>query len=185
MSESLDNSAGLCAASVLRPLGIDELADVRYLHELSVKRLAASHLSDREVAAFTGYLRSSEYSERMAPIAMAGMLTGAYVDSALAGTAGWQPANDGGDVARLLAVFVSPHYAGVGLAPRVVRHVEAEALKAGYRSFAIRTPVGSVGFFLSLGYDIASSGAWPIGPDVSLPVSFMRKAGAERIAHGL
>jgi GNAT superfamily N-acetyltransferase len=175
MTGSVDSFMGLGAAAVLRPIGIDELADVRYLHELSVKRLAASHLSEGEVAAFIDYLRSADYTDRLAAIAAAGKLTGACLGGALAGTVGWQPANDGGDVARLVAVFVSPLYSGMGLARRLVLHGEAEASRAGFRTFAIRSPVGSAGFFIGLGYDIASSGAWPIGSGVSLPVSFMRK----------
>ena len=90
MTQSLDSPKSLDAAASLRPISIDELADVRYLHELSVKRLAASHLSEREVAAFVAYLRSAEYTDRLTPIAAAGKLTGAYLDGALAGTAGWQ-----------------------------------------------------------------------------------------------
>jgi GNAT superfamily N-acetyltransferase len=175
MTGSLDSSRGLAAGVALRLAAIDELADIRYLHELSVKRLAASHLSEREVAAFIAYIRSSEYTDRLALIAAAGRLTGAYLNGALAGTAGWQPANDGGDVARLVAVFVSPLYAGIGLARRLVQHTENEASKAGFRTFAIRTPVGAVGCFIALGYAVASSGAWQIGSGISLPVSFMRK----------
>lgn len=177
MSEpaSTDLDSPLLAAVQLRPVTIDELSNVRHLHALAIRRLAASHLSEAEIEAFTQHVYSEAYSARLSDVVYAKRLTAALLAGELVATAGWIPANDAGAVARLMAVFVSPLYAGQGIARRIVTAVEDDARQAGFAAFTIRSPVGATGFFGVLGYEVASHGVWPLTRETALPVAFMRK----------
>ncbi len=158
-----------------RAVTVDELSDVRYLHALSVKRLTASHLSEAEVAAFSSHVYSPSYASRLGDVASAGRLLGVFIEGELVATAGWIPANDAGAVARLMAIFVSPLYAGLGLGRLIVEAAESKACQAGFNAFTVRVPVNAIDFFTSLGYQTASNGVWSLGNGVDLPVAFMRR----------
>ena len=163
------------SAARLRALAIDDLATVRFLHTLAIRRLAVSHLSEEEMNAFVSYVGSIEYTDRLAAQTKAGRLVGAILLDEIVATAGWMPANDSGATARLSAVFVSPLFALHGLGRLVVGAVEAQAMQAGYKAFSIRAPIGAVGFFERLGYDVASHGVWTLPGQQPLPVGFLRK----------
>ena len=162
-------------AARLRPVTIDELASVRYLQIMAIRRLAVSHLAESELAAFCAYINSDPYSDRLADQVRTGRLLCATLMDEIVATAGWIPASDSGANARLMAVFVSPLYALQGLGKLVVGAAEAHAIKAGFRVFTIRAPIGSTAFFARLGYDVASHGVWTVQPDYPMPVGFMRK----------
>lgn len=163
-------------AVVVAPVDIDHMSDVRHLHALSARRLAAGMLSEAEIVAFAQHLYSEAYSARLADIVQSKRLLGARLPDMLVGTAGWTPANDAGSVARLVGVFISPLYAGMGLGRLLIEAVEAEARLAGFANFTIRAPLGASGFFAHLGYEVASHGVWPLDREVALPVAFMRKS---------
>lgn len=162
-------------AARLRPLTIDELSSVRYLHAVSIKRLAASHLSEAELVAFCAYVNSDAYTERLAEQVRNDRLIGAILMDELVATAAWSPANDSGGVARLMAVCVSPLYALNGLGRLVVAAAETEARKAGFQVFTTRAPIGAIEFFARLGYEVASHGVWTLPSGEPIPVGFMRK----------
>lgn len=167
--------ADLATAGDLRAVVIDELSDVRYIHAGALRAQAAEQLSQDEIDAFVGYVYSEAYTERLAEMVRARRLLGITVDGKLTSTAGWTPANDSGATARLMAVFVGPLFTGVGLGRRVALAAEADAAQAGFRAASVRTPIGAVGFFQRLGYDVSSYGVWTLKPDCALPVGFMRK----------
>lgn len=164
----------------IAPVEIDHMSDVRYLHVLSARRLAAGMLSEGEITAFASHLKSEPYSARLAEIVQAKRLMAARLGNALAGTAGWIPANDAGAVARLVGVFVSPLYARLGIGRLLVETVEGHARQAGFGVFTIRAPLGASGFFANLGYEVASHGVWPLDRDTAVPVAFMRKTDPPR-----
>ena len=151
------------------------MSELRHLHALSARRLAAGMLSESEIIAFANHIYSEAYSARIAEIVRVRRLLAARLDGALVGTAGWTPANDAGSVARLIGVFVSPLYARLGIGRRLVEAVEAEAHQAGFAVYTIRAPLGAAEFFARLGYDVASHGVWPLDREAALPVAFMRK----------
>lgn len=151
------------------------MSDLRHLHALSARRLAAGMLSDFEIEAFAAHIYSDSYSMRLSEVVRARRLLGARLDGALVATAGWTPANDAGAVARLLGVFVSPLYARQGIGRMLVEMVETQALQAGFAVCTVRAPLGASDFFAALGYDVASHGVWPLDREAALPVAFMRK----------
>ena len=173
-SSEADPGANFAAAVELRPVTIDTMSAVRHLQATSAKRLAAGYLSDAEISAFTDYIYGQVYSARMADVCTAGRLFGAWLDETIIATGGWVIANDDQSIARLVGVFVSPLYVGIGLGRVMVEAVEAQATQAGYSAFTVRVPVGAAGFFTRLGYEPASYGVWPLTRDIALPVAFMR-----------
>ena len=168
-------ASDLARAIEIGPAEIDNMSELRHLHALSARRLAAGMFSEAEIASFASYIYSEAYSARIADIVRVRRLLAARLDGALIGTAGWTPANDAGAVARLMGVFISPLYARLGVGRRLVAAVEAEAHQAGFAVFTIRAPLGAAEFFTRLGYDVASHGVWPLDRDAALPVAFMRK----------
>lgn len=154
---------------------IDAMSTVRHLHASSAKRLAAGMLSEAEIQAFVAHIYSPEYSARLTEIAAAGRLFEARLGDETVATAGWIPANDAGNVARLIGVFVSPLYARLGIGRRLVATAEEHARRAGFSTFTIRAPLGASEFFERQGYGIASHGVWPLTRDTALPVAFLRK----------
>lgn len=155
---------------------IDEMSSLRHLHALSARRLAAGLLSEVEIEAFAEHVYSDGYVQRMAHAVRSGRMTGARLSDALVATAGWVPADDAGNVARLIGVFVSPLFAGKGLGRMVVERAEADARMAGFTVLTIRAPLSAEGFFHKLGYEPASHGVWPLTRETAMPVAFMRKA---------
>lgn len=162
-------------------VNIDEMSTLRHLHASSARKLAAGMLSDVEIEAFADYLYSDTYAARITQAVQAGRLVGARLSDTLAATAGWVPANDAGNVARLVGVFVSPLFSGHGLGRLVVERIEADARLAGFETFSIRAPLGAAGFFEHLGYAAASYGVWPLTRDCALPVAFLRKSEARLV----
>lgn len=167
--------ADFATVADLRAVEIDELSDVRYIHAGALRAQAAEQLSQAEIEAFVSYVYSEAYTDRLAEMVRARRLFGVTVDGKLTCTAGWTPANDSGATARLMAVFVAPMFAGVGLGRRLTLAAEADAAQAGFRAVSVRTPVGAVGFFQRLGYGVSSYGVWTLKPECALPVGFMRK----------
>ena len=169
------------AAATVDLVNIDEMATVRHLHASSARKLAAGMLSELEIEAFAEYVYSDAYAARIAQTVQAGRLVAARLSNMLVATAGWIPANDSGNVARLVGVFVSPLFAGKGIGRLVVERIEAQARLGGFQTFAIRAPLGASGFFEHLGYSAASHGVWPLTRETALPVAFLRKSEARLV----
>ncbi|MGE0627677.1 MAG: GNAT family N-acetyltransferase [Hyphomicrobiaceae bacterium] len=170
-------SGSLVEAVILRPATIDDFSDIRYVQTESVRRIAARMLSEDETAAFVALVCSQSYAGRLVDLVRAGRLTVAVMGEAgsIVGTAGWVPANDSGAVARLVAMFVGPQFARQGIGRRLFHAVEAQSSRAGFSGLTVRSPIGATGFFLKLGFEVASHGVWGVGPDVNVPVAFMRR----------
>ncbi len=88
----------------IRRIGIDDHADVRYLHIRAMTEQSFGALSDAEMAAFVAFVNSPDYSDHI----LAENMYGAFVDGQLVGTAAWQFNGDDGRVARISSVFVHP-----------------------------------------------------------------------------
>jgi GNAT superfamily N-acetyltransferase len=170
-----DKDCTLISAADVRPIGIDDLSTVRYIHAAALRTPAASRLSETEIAAFAAYVYSDAYTGLLVEAARAKRLLGATVGEDLVGTAGWSPADDRGAVARLICVFVLPLFAGCGLGRLLALAAEDQARRAGFRCFTVRATLNASGFFTQLGYEVSSRGVWALGPGQSLPVTFLRK----------
>ena len=168
-------SAGSASAAELRPIGLDDLASVRYIHASSFRMLAAQHYSPEDIDAFTGYVYGVSYTDALAAALQREQLYGAWLEGELVGTAGWASADDGRPIARLRFIFVRPLFTGMGLGRRLVRAAEDRAREASFHTFAVYATVNAVGFFTRLGYEIASSGVHPLSSACALRMAVMQK----------
>jgi GNAT superfamily N-acetyltransferase len=164
-------SVALSDRILIRPVGVDDWANVRYVHSSAFRLLSASFCTPNEIDAFTAFVRSEAYAERL----MWENLHAAWLDDELVGTAGWIPADDSGTQARITSVFVRPLFTGAGIGRRLVRDAEARALAAGFERFSTRATLNSVAFFEKLGYDVTSYGVHAVAGHQTLPVTYMRK----------
>ena len=155
----------------LAPIGIDDWANVRYVHSLAFERLASPYLDPNDIEIFRARLAIPDYTDEL----MQENLFGAWVENELAGTAGWRPADDNGVTARITSVFVLPVFAGLGIGSQLLADAEARAEQAGFKSFAVRATPNAVGFFETFGYEISSHGIRSVSPNQDLPITFMRK----------
>lgn len=158
--------------TTIRRIGIDDYANVRYLHAKAMTSQSADALSDAEVVAFVAFVRSPAYSDML----MAEDIYGAFIDGQLIGTAAWHVSGDDGQVARISSVFVHPLFARHGLGRRLLTEVEARAGQSGFDQLGTSATINAVPFFERLGYLVASRGVKQFGPDCSLPVAFLRKS---------
>jgi GNAT superfamily N-acetyltransferase len=168
-------SAGPASAAEIRPIGIDDLSRVRYIHASSFRMLAAQHYSPDDVDAFTEYVYGMAYTDALAAALHREQLYGGWLEDELVGTAGWSSADDGGSMARIRYIFVRPLFTGMGLGRRLVLAAEDLARQARLRTFTVYATVNAVGFFTRLGYEVASPGVRPLSSACALPVAVMQK----------
>ena len=169
------NDLSLADAAEIQSVGIDDLSSVRYIHATSLRMLAASQLTEAEIAAVADYVYAGAYSRALAEAVRSKQMIGAWIGPDLVGTAGWSPADDSGATARIWGVSVLPLFRRAGLGHRLVTGAENDARRAGFSAFALRSTSNATGFFAQLGYEISSHGVWALTPEVSLPVAFLRK----------
>jgi putative acetyltransferase len=156
----------------IRRIGIDDHAEVRYLHVRSLTEQTFGALSEAEVAAFAAFVNSPAYSDHI----LAEDMYGAFVDGQLVATAGWQFSGDDGRVARIASVFVHPWFSGLGIGRHVLHAVEARVLQSGFTQLGTSATINAVPFFVKVGYRESSRGVRTFAPDCSLPVAFLRKS---------
>jgi GNAT superfamily N-acetyltransferase len=172
-SRVLSPTEGFAAAADIRLVGIDDLSTVRYIHATAMRAHAGSAMSEDEVAAYRAMIYTQSYCENL----LRQQLNGAWIDTEMVGTAGWAVNDDAGSTARIQSMFVNPLFGGVGLGTRLLLVAEQSARQAGFDTFSVRATPNSVGFFERNGYVVTSHGVRTIGPNVALPVAFMRKDG--------
>jgi GNAT superfamily N-acetyltransferase len=156
----------------IRRIGIDDHANVRYLHIKSMHAQSIDALSEAEIAAFVAFVNSPAYSDCL----VAEDVFGAFVDGQLVGTAAWHVNGDDGRTARISSVFVDPMFARLGIGRLLLAEVEARATQSGFNQLGIAATINAVPFFEKLGYREASRGVKALGPECSLPVAFLRKS---------
>ena len=161
----------------IRPVGMDDWANVRYVHATAFRVLAGSDCEPAEADAFAAYVRSQDYADRL----QTENLYAGWLDGELVGTAGWTPTDDSGVLARITSVFVRPLFTRMGIGRRLALNAEARARTAGFERFSARATLNAVGFFEKLGYDVTSHGIHIIATEQGMPVTYMRKH--EPVAH--
>src|SRR5688572_18018312 len=98
-------------AVAIRRVGLDDHADVRYLHARAMRAQCGDALTEAELTAFVGFVESPAYSDLL----LAEEVHGAFVDGQLVGTASWLANADDGETARICSVLVHPMLARLGI----------------------------------------------------------------------
>lgn len=181
-STQQQSPTSLVQMAKVRAVVVDELSSVRHLHVAAVRQLAAAHLSEGEAEALAAYMRSELHTERLIEAVRNGRLLAVDLMGTLAATAGWLAATDASATARIFALAVSPLYARQGLARLVLAAAEADAQRAGFTTFTVRTPVGGIGFLERMRYSVTSHGVWPLPGNQAVPVGFLRKVAGKSAA---
>jgi GNAT superfamily N-acetyltransferase len=153
-AEPSDEGSRAAELVQLRPVGIDDWSDVRYVHGTSFRTIVGPRASPRSVEAFMSSLDTPAYVDEL----RGADLTGAWLDGQLAGTAGWRPLDSRGRVARIEGLFVQPLFTFMGLGSLLLAHAEARARRAGYASITALACAPSVPFFMRAGYDVYAQG---------------------------
>ncbi len=174
----MESHRGFANAVELRPLAVDDMASIRYLHTLSLKCLTG--LSDDEVETLTAEIQSPEYTDRL----MTGRLLTAWLGGELVGSAGWAMSARDEQAAEIGAVFVHPLFVRCGIGRRLVRAVEAEARGLGFRTFTAPVTPDAALFFERLGYRMSSRKRGQGAKRSALPLAVARRidrAGVRRV----
>jgi GNAT superfamily N-acetyltransferase len=170
MCMSFPESAGQ-SLFAMRRIGLDDHADVRYLHVQSMRAQCGDALSDAELAAFLAFVDSPDYSD----VLRAEEVHGAYFEDRLVGTASWLANSDDGRTARIASVFVHPMFTRLGVGRHLLAEVERRARQSGFDQLGASVTINAVPFFEHQGYAEASRGVKAFGPACWLPVAFLRK----------
>lgn len=155
----------------IKPIDVDHLSLVRYVHATALRLQGLEHFTEDEIELFCDAVYEPHYTREL----LQQDLIGAWIGGELVGTAGWYASEDG-CAARIVSVFVRPPFTRLGLGERLLREVEARARNAGFGVFSLRAGGNSVPFFQRLGYTITSLGLANVAIERGIPVTFMRKA---------
>ncbi len=158
---------------VLKPVTLDDLASVRYVHGASFSFLSGPQHSEEEVQAQIDTINSKQYVDQI----LANNTYCAWIGDEIVGTAGWCPADDSGHTARINLVCVRPLFHNMGIGRLLIRDAENRAKNAGFFDFSVRSNINAVSFYQRHGYSISSHGIMHTRMKIDLPVAFMRKYG--------
>ncbi len=171
MSERVRSDKLFLADVSLRPVTIDDIPAIRYVHAASTRACAAQFLGENEIEKLAATINQEDYIHTLAK----GSLTAAWVGPEIVGTVGWVPTPTAPSVARLQMLFVWPMFAGAGIGRLLVSHAEACAHNAGYRSVRARTTAHDAVFFKRLGYAVTAQSALRTASGGRVPIAYMRK----------
>lgn len=148
------------------------MAEVRALHALAFRLLAAGHHTPAQIAAHEALIAAPAYAEDVARSHL--ILAREDATGRPVGTAGWLAMEDRPATARIRKVFVHPDMARRGLASALVRAVEQAAEAAGYPHLYVRANINAVPLYEKLGYRPEARGSMPAGGE-ALPVVYMSR----------
>ena len=165
----MESHRGFANVVSVRPLTIDDMSAVRYMHTLSLKCLTG--LSEDEIETLTAEIQSPQYTDKL----MTGRMLLAFLHGELVGSAGWSMDADDSEAAAVSAVFVHPLFTRCGIGRRLVRDVEAEARGLGFTTFKAAVTPDAAGFFGRLGYKISPRRRMASGTRSALPLALARR----------
>lgn len=171
MSQRLCNHKTFLSGISFRPVSIDDIAAIRYVHAEATRVCASQYLGSDDIEAMASAINSEEYIHNL----VAGGLTGAWIGSEIVGTIGWKAAGAAPKAARLHMLFVWPLFARAGVGRLLVSHAEAQAYTAGFRSIRARTAAHQAPFFTRLGYAATAQSALRISSGGRVPIVYLRK----------
>lgn len=157
--------------TVLHAYTAADLAEVRQLHALAFRVLAAGHHDAAQIAAHEDLIAAPAYA---VDLARSNLILARHDDGGLIATAGWLALEDRPYTARIRKVFVHPAWARRGLARALVQAAEQVAARAGYPNLYVRANVNAVPLYVALGYRTEAHGIMPAGR-AELPVVYMTK----------
>ena len=155
----------------VRPIGLDNLSELRHLHSQSYRSFLGPDLSQDKLDALLEFVRTPSYLDLI-------LLTeclGAWIDSRLCATGSWMPGGASRSGAKLAGLCVDPLFTGLGLGTRMVHELEVRGRRAGFAVMSLRAPPSTAPFFERQGYVASSRGVWSTACGVSVPVMHMRK----------
>ena len=161
--------ASLDERLTLRPIGVDDFSDLRYLHATSLRGQTLDVLSDEELAAFVRLVYSPAYTSLL----LKEDVYGAWLDGELTGTVSWHAAGNNGSTASIGGIFVRHPRLGIGR--RLLAEAEARAQQSGFERLSACATANAVPFFLRFGYEKVSRGVRSLSFDCVLPVTFVKK----------
>ena len=153
----------------LRPIGLDDFADIRSLHATTVRAHTLGALSEEEVTSFVKLVGSPDYSTLL----LREELYGGWIDGELVGTVSWHAGGSTGATATISGIFV--RHIGLGIGRRLLAEAETRAHRSGFDLLSAGTTANAVPFFQRLGYEKVSRGVRTLTHDCRLPVTFLRK----------
>ncbi len=165
-SKPITGGLKLARAVSVRPATLDDLSSIRYLHATAFRLQTDDYFTSEEIE----HVRELVYSPAYADAVVAAHLSTAWIDSELAGTAGWTPAPSRQGMALIRFVFVRPPFTRIGVARRLVAEAEQSAREKGLQRLAVDAPANVVSFFTRLGYRPATLPTKTTIGDLGLPV---------------
>jgi GNAT superfamily N-acetyltransferase len=169
--EPRDSGSRLPDLLRIRPIGIDDWSNVRYVHGNAFRTILGPHLTPETISSFLAALDDPGYVDRLRDCD----LIGAWLDGELVGTAGWRRVDDRAGVATIEGLFVRPMFAFMGIGSALLAHAESRARDAGCVAFTATVAPVSVPFMLRFGYGIAAHGADLPEAPFDEPMFLMRK----------
>ena len=145
---------------VVRPVGLDDLAQARQLLIAAFVRLTMPHLPSDDAERCLKQLKATAFLDTLRGQA----LQAAWLHGMMVAVGGWMPASTNGGIARLVSVGVDPMFAGMGIGRHLVGRIEESACRAGFAEITVCASKCDVTFYDGLGYaSIASAKSAPLG----------------------
>ncbi|MEL7302356.1 MAG: GNAT family N-acetyltransferase [Pseudomonadota bacterium] len=165
----------LDAVTALRALEIEHTAEIRALHDASIKSAVGPFLTETEMDAYRAFIQSPAYSDGLVAAIRDQRLIGAFVGGFLAGTVGWQHTLRVDETACVRWLFVHPLFSDRGIGRRLLSDVELRAVHSGCRRMTAQVTRAALPFFEHFGYTVSSQGTMPVASGVSIPVAHLRR----------
>lgn len=165
----------LKSAIVITQPTIDDLSTIRYIHAQSLRRAAAAWLDETAISAYDAFVYGPAYAADIEQALRKARFFGAYLNGQLIGTSGWSPIDDDTASARVRWCHVQNLFGGLGIGRSLLDVAEQHAEAFGHTSLIARATPSSTTFFERAGYGVTAHGRREIGPNQTLPVTFLRK----------
>lgn len=158
-------------ATPIRRVSPGDGATLRRMQESSFRTLGAGFYTSEQIEAFLTHIGTMDdflfhegtyhvLTHGEAIVASGGWSRRTPRYAAVAGEA---EAGSGAAAPKIRSVYVHPAYARRGLASRLVRHAEAEAIRAGHGEIELTATLSGVPLYIALGYETTGSIALDLG----------------------